>query len=426
MKKAHGFVMLLVLILVIASPMKVFAAAQTDNWDTSAEVATTGYTEEELEALKTNNNFEEVISDFLLCMGDYAHDYLTQLFKEDVTIDKIVFNNVVLLNANFFTKSENSSGSDATKIVRTVINTWYEYFRTIALLICVSAIVVAGIKILLGTPDGKNKAKDILKKIVVGVMLVYFFPFIMKLGFDINEALINMIRSEIISGDYTSSSLVLRQVSELQADPDMEFRSPSYVSNSERRFGAGSDEANAYYFSKLQTYTGNNDIMRIMRAYAGVSQRIMFVIIWYILLAQTYFMVYIYLKRYITIAFLLAIYPLTAIGYVVGGLSGKSKTAFNDWCSKFFGNVFLQTIHALAYGVISSVVISQLQEGLPDKVNWIVMIIAVTFLFTAEKILIRLWHLVINSSETSRGEIKGALKGAIDKPKQVIAAFRGK
>lgn len=434
MKRAHGFIILLVLVLVIASPAKVFALAadtgdgfsaaklrgsSTEVKDTATETTTNGFSEDELEDMRTKNSFEKVISDFLLGMGDYAHDYLTQLFKQDVSIDKIVFNDVVLLNANFFTKSENPSGSDATKVVRRVINTWYESFRMIALLVCVGGIVVAGIKILLGTPEGKNSAKDILKKVVLGVMLVYFFPFVMKMGFDINEALISMIRSGIISGNYASDTIRVRQISELQVDPDMEFRSPSYVSNSSRRFGAGSDEANAFYFSKLQTYAGNNDIMRIMRAFAGVTQRFMYVIIWYILLVQTYFFVYVYLKRYVTIAFLLAIYPLTIIGYVAGGLSGKAKTSFNDWCSKFFGNIFMQTIHALTYGAISGVIISQLRNGLPDKVNWIVMIIAVTFLMTGENILTNLWHLATNAAASKEdlgkafGNSKKVFRGAI-------------
>ena len=119
MKRAHGFIILLVLVLVIASPVKVFAlAADTGDGfsasklrggsvkDTSTETSTTGFTEADLANLKTKNSFENVVSSFLLSMGDYANDYLTQLFKQEVSIDKIVFNDVVLLNANFFTKSD--------------------------------------------------------------------------------------------------------------------------------------------------------------------------------------------------------------------------------------------------------------------------------------------------------------------------------
>lgn len=425
MKKARIFVFLLVLILVIASPVNTFAKkiyVTSHRRETETETTPSLYTDEMLEAMEAENPFEIVISSFLLSMGDYAHDYLTQLFKQEVTIDGIVFNDIVLLNANFFTNSENPSMSDASTVVRKVITTWYEAFRMIALLVCVFGIVVAGIKIMLGTPGGKNSAKDILKKVVLAVMLVYIFPYVMKMGFDINEAVINMIRSGVISGnDYNTETLRLRQISELQVDPDMEFRSPAYVSNSSRRFGAGSDEANEFYFSKLQTYVGNNDVMRIMRAFAGVTQRFIYVVIWYILLVQTYFLVVVYLKRYVIIAFLITIYPLTIIGYVAGGMTGKAKTAFNDWCSKFFGHVFMQTIHALTYGVISGVIIAQLNEGLPDKVNWIVVVIAVTFLMTGEKILSNLWRLATNASVA-----KEDMKGMLGKPKKIIGAMRGK
>ena len=194
-----------------------------------------------------------------------------------------------------------------------------------------------------------------------------------------------------------------------------------YVSSASLKLNAGSDESTEYFISKLQSYQNDNDIMRIMRAYAGVTLRFMFVVIWYLLLVQTYFMVYIYLKRYITIAFLLCIYPLTAIGYVVGGLSGKSRTAFNEWCSRFFGNVFMQTIHAVTYGVISSILIDQVKNGLPDNVNWILMVVAVSFLLTGEKILDNLWRLA-----TSASEGKGELKGMIGKPKDAFNKIRGK
>lgn len=416
MKKAHGFVILLVLIFVMASPINTFAKN-----DTSVLVDNSSFSKDDIEKIKTKSVFENVISSFLLSMGDYAHDYLTQLFREEITIDKIVFNDVTLLNANFFTNSARPSGSDASQVVRKVINKWYETFRVIALLVCVVGLVVAGIKIMLGTPEGKASAKDILKKVVLAIMLAYFFPFVMKMGFDINEAVITLVRNGIISGTSINNSYALKQVSELKLDEELEFRSPIYVSNSSLKLNAGSDEATEYFMSKLQSYQKNNDIMRIMRAYAGVTLRFMFVVIWYLLLIQTYFMVYTYLKRYVTIAFLLCIYPLTIIGYVVGGLLGRSKTAFNEWCSRFFGNVFMQTIHAITYGVISSILIDQIRNGLPNNVNWILMLVAVSFLFTGEKILDNLWRLA-----TSASEGKGELKNMLGKPKDAFNKIRGK
>lgn len=435
MKKARWFMVVLVLVLFIASPVEVYALA-TDWGDgvsassfrnggnvrsTSTQTQTNGFSEEEIAKIQTDSAFEKVVSKFFLQVGDYAHDYLTQLFREEITIDKIVFNKVELLNANFFNNSAKPSKTDASTIVKKAINRWYETFRTVALLICVVGIVVAGIKIMLGTPEGKNNAKDILKKVVLGVMLVYFFPFVMKMGFDINDAIITMVQDQIISGSVSKKVAGLKETSELVIDEELEFRSPIYVSNASRKLTPGSEEASDYFVSKLQTYTKNVDVMRIMRAYAGVSLRFMFIIIWYLLLIQTYFMVYTYLKRYITIAFLLCIYPLTIIGYVVGGLLGRAKTAFNEWCSRFFGNVFMQTIHAVTYGVISSILIDQVERYLPNNINWILMVVAISFLFTGERILDNLWRLATSASE-GKGEIKDMLK----KPKDAFKTIRGK
>lgn len=413
MKKALGIVILFVLIFTMASPMNVFAKK-----DTSTSVDYKALTEEEIKKWQTENVFEIVISKFLLSLGDYAHNYLTQLFRQEVTIDKIVFNKVILLNANFFEESANPSMSDASEIVREIINKWYAAFRTIALLVCVTAIVAAGIKILLGTPEGKASALEIFKKVVLGITLALLFPYAMKLGFDINEAIINLVQVGIISGNYNTNTYTIKQVSDLQLDEDLEFRSPMYVSNASLNLSAGSDEATAFFMSKLQTYAQDNDVMRIMRAYAGVTLRFMYIVIWYIFLVQTYFLVYTYLKRYVTIAFLITIYPLTVIGYVTGGLLGRSKTAFNEWCSRFFGNVFMQTIHAITYGVISCIVIDQVKNGLPDKINWLLMIMAITFLFTGEKILDNLWHLATSASE-GKGELGNVLKNSKNAFKQI-------
>ena len=176
MKKARWFMVVLVLVLVIASPVEVYALA-TDWGDgvsassfrnggnvrsTSTQTQTNGFSEEEIAKIQTDSAFEKVVSKFFLQVGDYAHDYLTQLFREEITIDKIVFNKVELLNANFFNNSAKPSKTDASTIVKKAINRWYETFRTVALLICVVGIVVAGIKIMLGTPEGKNNAKDII------------------------------------------------------------------------------------------------------------------------------------------------------------------------------------------------------------------------------------------------------------------------
>lgn len=375
----------------------------------------------EIEALRTNNAFEQVATEFFLTIGDYAQDYLSQTFREDITIDRIVYNRVVMLNANFFDKSVNPAVSTASKIVKEFINKWFEFFSKLALVVIMIFVVVAGIKIILGTPNGKAKAGEILKKIVMAVVLIYFFPYVMRYAFDINAAITEKIYKETHVVE-KAGAVAISQVSDLVLD-ELEFRSPQYVSNKSLKVGAGSIEATQLYLNKVEQYAASADLMRLMRAFAGVTLRMLYVIIWYILLVQTYIMVIIYIKRYITIAFLLAVYPLVIIGYLSGSMFGSSHTAFNHWCSKFFTNVFLQSIHAIIYGVITGILVEQVREsinGNPLKgINWILMIVATSFLFSAEKIITKLWHASIDTSE------RDGIKKFFGTPKQLWKNLTG-
>lgn len=374
--------------------------------------------DQNVENLKSKNPGEQVFTEFFLSVGDYAHNYLTILFKEDITIDKIIFNKTMMLNANFFTSTTNSASSSVSDVVRNFINKWFDVFRSIALVIVMASIVAAGIKIIAGSAEGKTNAREMLTKCVMAVVLIFFFPFVMKYAFDINEAIISYIYENRI-GVETLAGSRLSPDSDLTVE-ELEFRSPQYVSTEGTKIIAGSKEATELYSSKISEYAKSADVMRIMRAYAGVTLRFAFVIVWYILMIQTYMMVFIYVKRYLTIAFLTAIYPLVIIGYVTGYLKGESQNAFNRWCNKYFSAIFLQTIHAIIYGVIAGVAITQVQQAMVadvNNINWLVIIIANSFLFTGEKILNRFWSA---STDTERSEMKSILK----RPGQIMKKFK--
>lgn len=414
MKKAFARVICVAMILSIALLFN--GSVEATNAITSKQFSE--MSNEELKSLQTSNPFQKVFSQFLLSIGDYAHDFLSQTLKEEVSIDKIVYNKTAMLNANFFTDTSNAAFTSTSNIVKNAINTWYSVFQKIALIVIIFSIVIAGIKIMTGTGSDKAGAYESLKKIVLAVVLVFLFPYAMKIAFDINEAIVQTIYNQTHTYD-TAIGTVISQVSDLTMD-ELEFRSPQYVSANGLRVGPGSSEATLLYLNKLSQYQASADYMRIMRAYAGVTLRVVYVFMWYIMLAQVYYLIIIYLKRYMLIAFLIAIYPLTIIGYITGGMFGKSQTSFNSWCKKFFSNVFLQSIHAIIYGVISGVVIEQLKGNLyGENVNFFLIIVANSFLFTGEKILGKLWNAAIDTSER-----KGA-RGIFGAPKRIINSIRG-
>lgn len=367
---------------------------------TTSTVTQAPLDKEKLTKLRENVNvFERALTDMGLEIGDYAQAYLTEVFREELTVDTIVFNKSSLLNASFFDDSVNPADSTASKVVKEFINKWFSYFRTLALVVIICFLVVAGIKILLGTAKDKAGAYGSLKKIVIAVMLVFFFPYVMKIVFKLNDALVMQINDYAFSNVSTSLGGSISTVSDLQKE-DLEFRSPIYVSLESSKISAGSEEATELYVSKISQYASKADMMRIMRAFAGATGRFTFLVLWYIMLVQLYILVVIYLKRYFTIAVLLIIYPLVTIGYVSGNMFGNSQTAFNSWCRKFISTVFLQSIHAIIYGITSQMLINQIRisGGEVVSMNWIVMIITTSFLFSGEKILARLFNSSIDSS----------------------------
>ncbi len=367
--------------------------------------------------------FQQVMTEIALTVGDYAQDYLSKVFREDLTIDRIVFNDSEMLNANFFDNSKNHANSQASETVKEFINKWFSYFRKLALVVIISYLVVAGIKIMFGTANDKAGAYESLKKIVIAVMLVYFFPYVLRLSFDLNDALVAKIKDYAYSGINQSLGATISQVSDLEQE-ELEFRSPIYIASHNARITAGSKEATELYLSKIQQYAATADMMRILRALTGITLRFVYAIIWYIMLIQLYMLVIIYLKRYFTIAFLLIIYPLVVVGYVSGNMFGNSSATFNSWCKKFFSTVFLQCIHAVIYGVISGIVINQIRpmvvNGEVKTLNWLLMIIATSFLMSGEKILMRLFNSSIDTSE------RGGARALLGAPGKIKKALFGK
>lgn len=346
---------------------------------------------EEIDAIfpRTNNMFELTITEIMLTVGDFVNEYLAFLLKEEVTVGKIIFNKVDMLNANFFDNTTNHSRAQSTPVLKEAINKWYEVLGNIVLIIYMIALVVVGIVIMLGTAGSKAKAQDTLVKWTLGIAIFFFFPYVMKYAFELNEAIITAIYGIYSKGNPYITSYV-GAVSDLKYD-EQEFRSPKYVKRSSYVLELGSEDATTAYINSLETYEENGDMMRIMRSLAGITARTIYGILWWIMFYQTLIFVWIYLKRYLMIAFLIMIFPITLIEFIIGTLSTGKQSGLSQWSKEFFTNVFLQSIHAIVYGIIAGIIMNQIFNQLSSgglvEINWLLMICSVNFIFEGEKIL---------------------------------------
>lgn len=380
---------------------------------------------------QTDNAWEMTISGYALNIGDMLMDYCTFMFSDEITIDRLVYNRVISLDANFF--EENGFAPTSTKVLKDIINDWYALFRGLAVIAYLIVLVMIGIKILLGAAEAKAMVSDLVVKWTLGVAILFLFPYVMKYAFILNDSIVTEIYNSYSENPYSEIvGTYIGNISDVQYDQVFEERSPEYISQSDYVYNLGSAEATYSYFNQLEKYKGRTDVMRIMRAMAGITAKFIYVILWYIMLFQLLALAFVYTKRYLMIAFLIIIFPITVIEYIIGTVKTGKGGGITAWCMEFFLNVFIQTIHAVIYGVIGSVVMlhvrNSIVQGDIQRMNWVILIISVNFLFEGEKIVKKIIKANAESLRSGDEVLKGAKRarvGAVALGKDAVAFGKG-
>lgn len=152
------------------------------------------------------------------------------------------------------------------------------------------------------------------------------------------------------------------------------------------------EEQLAYLEQKLQDVedaiikaTSNDaDIMGELRMRAGKEYRIIYVILWFVMLFETILLLIIYYKRLFMLAMLITVFPLVTVAYVYEKAKGEKPKILNNWMLEFSANVFIQTIHAILYVTLVEVGYS---IYIDNNDNVVFCLIAIVSLITSEPIL---------------------------------------
>ena len=178
--------------------------------------------------IKSEDLLERALADLNIGIGDFLVRLVNKIVGEEVTVYKIVFNQIDSVNPNFFDRSV-VDRSSITSIIREIVTKWYNFFMLLAIASYIVCLLVIGIRILTAeVSSAMAKGKELLIKWLVGVLILFCFPIIIKYVFTINEAIVKMI--------YTSGGGGIVNAGCGSADPEewsrdeIEFRSPQYVS----------------------------------------------------------------------------------------------------------------------------------------------------------------------------------------------------
>lgn len=347
------------------------------------------------------NLVEATINNILLPFGDGLLYVISRSVGEQVTIDGIIFNSVEKVDANFWATGSNGS---VKNILSKVVTYWYNVFRKIAIVVYMITLVGIGISIMLNsTAQKKAKYKGALMSWVVGVAILFLFPYVMKYTIELNNAVVGKMQKEVQSDGISTST---------DNDPD---KQPTFgtISDTEALKTFGNDD---FIFMMSGKYcidkNGNmdptkiNDTMMRTRLLAQKTNKIILTVIYFILIGQTTVLLFAYYKRAFMLAFLITIFPLVAMSYAIDKLGDKKAQSFGIWFKEYIVNVIVQMFHAAVYVLVVNASVKSFLDT--NGSNWLFMILSVLFLFEGEKILRSIFN--VKSSAGTLGDL--AVTGA--------------
>lgn len=269
------------------------------------------------------------------------------------SVDAIIFNESELTSIDFFDVSDN----DTVNKIRTNISIWYYVFRNLAIVILLGILLYVGIRMAISTVAADEaKYKKMFKDWAVSLALVFVLQYIMIFTIEINNVLVDILdtaRTPVQTG------------SPLEGTP-----------------------ADGTVLEDATTHTYDNALNQI----AGQAWHISFsvgvgsTIVYIILVGVTILFLIMYIKRMLTVGFLIVISPLITITYSIDKMGDGKSQALNAWLKEFVFNVLIQPFHCIIYLVFSATAIDLLieQGTLSAAVLSVCMLV---FIFSAEKII---------------------------------------
>ena len=261
--------------------------------------------------------------------------------NERYTVEDIIFNKIPILDINFFSDTaagQNVSEESVVYIIRSTVATWYVSFRNLAIVSLAVIIIYTGIRMALSTiPQGKAKYKQMLIGWIQALVIVVVVHFIMIIIINTNNSIVSLIEK----------------------------------ANEQKMASDGLSEVSIYDTIESRAYDN-----RISVGFPALIMYISLTIIFFRFL-------WVYIKRSFTILILVIIAPFIGAKYAIDSATGKKGNSFRSWLYDFIFNVLIQTVHAIVYTALMTVVISIAFESVA---GYIIALIVMNFILSADEI----------------------------------------
>ena len=247
------------------------------------------------------------------------------------------------------------------------VNDFYSFFVKIAVVAYMVILLYVGVRILLNAgTDKQAKYKEYLWYWIEGILILFFFPYIMKYTIIINNAFVEYIyNNKAIAGG------LMQQPSTQTA-------------------AGGMSGMESGVQGIINTLKGGTDYMSVMFKDGWEKGWLVYAICFSVMVMQVLMLLIIYFKRLLIIVFLIVCFPFVTISYAIDKLGDGKSQAFGNWYKEFALNVFTNSFHAIVY-VIGMAFITEL--GKSAGRNWLLMIILLSFVSKGDEMLRGLFNL---------------------------------
>ena len=289
----------------------------------------------------------------------------------NVSIENILFagcggkigtaDDIRVLSVNFFESI--SQTEDATVYTfRTAIAKWYYIIRLIAASALLVILIYVGIRMALSTVATEEaKYKKMLVDWVTSIALLFVLHYIIIFILTINTSFIKAL-SKLLTNT-ASGKTAGQALTDAISDKIWGF----------------SDNIQGLFCAIIYVIIEGESIM---------------------------FLIY-YLKRMVTVGFLIMIAPLITITYSIDKIGDGKAQALNAWLKELVYNILIQPFHCILYLSFFDAVTQLIDTNTDDLMPYILAIIIILFIHKAEQILKKIFHFESQSmgglSESTKG-----------------------
>lgn len=268
--------------------------------------------------------------------------------------------------------------TSTAKQLRDTIATWYFNLRNLALLVLMLILIYIGIRIVVGSTAGdKAKYKERLMDWLVAICLLFIMHYIMAFAVQLTEKIIELIDNvRNYEGIVALVPLNDNQINYIE--DDIQEQRDEYKAF--QQMGTIVEKEGVTYLAWTTDLLGKIKIAS-QTTQEGTANWVGYALCYVVLVLETLFFAWTYIKRVLYMAFLTIIAPMVAMTYPIDKLTDGKAQAFSSWLKEYLFNLLIQPLHLLLYTILVTAAYKLAKE------NPVYAIVAVGFIMPAEKMV---------------------------------------